>query len=252
MEIACTLGDQTFFVDLSKPIDLSLPVREGMDTASCFYAPPVEMEPYRSDFFTGSVAEGGVVNYYWVRFYPHGNGTHTESLGHLTADRYSVQEALQEFHFPAQLISVYPEQLTNGDRVITLRQLEGIDLFPGIRALIIRTLPNGEYKRRHNYSGGNPPYLDLEVMEYIVEAGIAHLLIDLPSVDREEDGGALVAHRCFWQLDGAYPRKHATITELIYVENTVRDGLYLLNIQLSNVDMDASPSKPVIYSLCKK
>ena len=252
MEIACTLKDETYIVDLSKPIDISLPVREGTESASCFYAPPVEMEPYRSEYFTGSVAEGGGVNYYRVQFYPHGNGTHTESLGHLTVDRYSVQEALREYHFAAQLVSVYPEQLVDGDRVVTLRQLEGIVFEPGIRALIIRTLPNGAYKCRHNYSGSNPPYLDIGVMEHIVALGITHLLIDLPSVDREEDGGALAAHRCFWQLDGPHPRKHATITELIYVENSVPDGLYLLNIQVSNLDMDASPSKPVIYPLCKK
>lgn len=252
MEISCTIANQAVNFDLSKPIDISLPLREGTDAVSCFYAPPVEMEPYRSEFFTGSVAEGGPVNYYWVKFYPHGNGTHTESLGHLTRNRYSIQEALREFHFPAQLISVYPEQMPDGDRMITRRQLEGVDLLPGIRALIIRTLPNDGYKQKHSYSGTNPPYVDVGLMEEIVAAGIEHLLLDLPSVDREEDGGALAAHRCFWQLDTSEPRRQATITELIFVENTVQDGLYLLNIQISNLDLDASPSKPVIYPPNKK
>ncbi len=252
MEIICTLADRIVHFDLTRPIDISLPLQEGTEAVSCFYAPPVEMQPWRSEHFTGSVAEGGAVNYFWVKFYPHGNGTHTESLGHLTPDRYSIQEALKEFHFPAQLISVYPEQLDNGDRVITHRQMSGVDFLPGIRALILRTLPNENLKQRHSYSGTNPPYLDVGLMEAIVAAGVEHLLIDLPSVDREEDGGVLAAHRCFWQLDGMQPRKHATITELIYVANTVQDGLYLLNIQISNLDMDASPSKPVIYPLSKK
>ena len=85
-------------------------------------------------------------------------------------------------------------------------------------------------------------------MKYIVECGVKHLLIDLPSVDREEDGGQLLAHKAFWQ----YPeniRANATISELIYVNNVIKDGLYLLNIQITALELDASLSKPVLYKL---
>ena len=44
-----------------------------------------------------------------------------------------------------------------------------------------------------NYSNTNPPYLTKEAMQYIVQKGIKHLLIDLPSVDRENDHGELAS-----------------------------------------------------------
>jgi hypothetical protein len=78
--------------------------------------------------------------------------------------------------------------------------------------------------------------------------GIQHLLIDLPSVDREVDEGELLSHRAFWHYPEE-PRFNATITELIYVPDEVRDGEYLLNLQIAPFENDASPSKPVLYPL---
>ena len=75
-----------------------------------------------------------------------------------------------------------------------------------------------------------------------------HLLLDLPSVDREEDAGLLLAHHAFWCYP-AQPRCAATITELIFAPDEVEDGLYLLNIQVTSLVLDASPSKPVLYRL---
>jgi hypothetical protein len=76
--------------------------------------------------------------------------------------------------------------------------------------------------------------------------GIDHLLLDLPSVDREVDGGALAAHRAFWNYP-ENPRMKATITELIYVPSKVQDGQYFLNLQVAPIENDASPSRPVLY-----
>ncbi|MCB0558058.1 MAG: cyclase family protein, partial [Phaeodactylibacter sp.] len=71
---------------------------------------------------------------------------------------------------------------------------------------------------------------------------------DLPSVDREEDGGKLLAHRAFWSYPET-PRTDCTITELIFVNNSIQDGLYLLNIMIASFEIDASPGKPVLYKL---
>ena len=38
-------------------------------------------------------------------------------------------------------------------------------------------------------------------MEYIVELGINHLLVDLPSIDRIYDEGKLANHRIFWNVE---------------------------------------------------
>jgi hypothetical protein len=75
-----------------------------------------------------------------------------------------------------------------------------------------------------------------------------HLLLDLPSVDREEDGGRLAAHKAFWGLPED-PRPRATITELIYAPPEVADGTYLLNIQLAAFENDASPSRPILFPM---
>ena len=115
-------------------------------------------------------------------------------------------------------------------------------------ALILRTLPNDEAKRHRQYSGTNPTYIEPALAEFLVEHDVQHLLLDLPSVDREEDAGQLLAHHAFWRYP-AQPRCGATITELIFVPNEVADGLYLLNIQITSLELDASPSKPVLYQL---
>jgi hypothetical protein len=46
-------------------------------------------------------------------------------------------------------------------------------------------------------------------------------------------------------------RLEATITEMIYVPDNV-DGSYLLNLQIASFENDASPSKPVLYSVFNK
>jgi arylformamidase len=85
-------------------------------------------------------------------------------------------------------------------------------------------------------------------MEYIASTGVKHLLLDLPSVDRESDEGKLIAHRIFWN----YPSNmnlERTITEMIFVDNNIPDGTYLLELQVASFNNDASPSRPVIYTL---
>ena len=115
-----------------------------------------------------------------------------------------------------------------------------------VDALVIRTLPNTANKRTQNYSGNNPVYYSSGAMEAIVSAGIQHLLIDLPSVDKEDDGGAVRAHHIFWEYP-TNPQLHKTITEMIFVPDNVSDGYYVLDIQIAPFDIDASPSRPILY-----
>lgn len=238
-----------YTADLSAVIDLSIPLKDGLDNPNCFYAPPISFEPVRMGDFVGSTAEGGVVNFFNIRLNPHGNGTHTECVGHIAKERFVLRECLQQHHFFAKVISVFPEKGDHGDRVITLQRLQEW-LVPGeADALIVRTLPNDDTKKSRQYSNTNPPYFHHEAIEYMVACGIQHLLTDLPSVDREEDGGVLAAHKAFWLYPGAHVRQKATITELIFVPPQVKDGYYLLNIQTASFDLDASPSKPIIFAL---
>lgn len=250
MKITFQHHNQNYHADLSKPLDISIPLEEGDQTVNCFYAPLMETSPVIAGDFVGSTAKGGPLNFLNMRLNPHGNGTHTECVGHIAKETYTINRSLESFHFVAKLISIFPSRDVNNDRVILKNQVADILEKGEVEALIIRTMPNDDLKLRTNYSGANPPYVHHEAISYLVECGINHLLIDLPSVDREEDGGALLGHKAFWQ----YPdkvRKNCTISELIYVPNEIKDGLYLLNIQTASFEIDVSPSKPVLYKLKK-
>lgn len=248
MQIELSYRDQRYRADLSEPIDISIPLKEGLGTVNCFYAPPMETSPVVAGDFIGSTAQGGVVNFLNVKINPHGNGTHTECVGHIAKEPYTINQSLKNFHFFAKILSIYPQKTVSGDRIILQNQLSEALEGDVPEAVIIRTMPNDELKLRTNYSGSNPPYIHHEAIEFLVEQGVQHLLVDLPSVDREEDGGKLLAHRAFWR----YPdnvRKNCTISELIYVPNFVKDGVYLLNLQIASFEIDVSPSKPVLYKL---
>jgi kynurenine formamidase len=202
----------------------------------------------------GKVSEGkSSTNFNNIFFNPHAHGTHTECLGHITRDFYSINQCLKQFFFTAQLISVHPESMGE-DLVITKEQVINALGTTLPQAIIIRTLPNLKTKLHLNYSNTNPPYLEESAAVYIREMGIEHLLIDLPSVDREHDEGKLVAHKAFWnvkdvnQVNGD-ARFNCTITEMIYVDEKVKDGSYILNLQFASFENDASPSKPILYSL---
>lgn len=248
MKIALTYNNKSYQADLTKPQDISMRLVPNQQGVNCFYAPWVEASPVVAGDFIGDTKQGGAVNFKTLKINPHGNGTHTECVGHIAKEEYTINQCLKTFHFVAKLISVYPQRTDDGDRIITKQQVEELLAGETPRALIIRTLPNDDLKLNTNYSGSNPPYVTAEAMQFIVAQGVEHLLIDLPSVDREEDGGKLLAHKAFWQYPTAI-RTHCSITELIYVPQSIRDGLYLLNIQIISLELDASPSKILLYDL---
>ncbi len=238
-------GNQ-YHVDMEKPLDISIPLSPGTHNPNCYYTDPVVIEPVRTKEFVGSVAEGGSCNHRRISLAPHGNGTHTECYGHISADpEATLSRCLKHFHFLAQVISVSPESHKDDQVVRTHQIIPRLDA-KGPQALIIRTLPNGVDKLTRQYSGSNPPYLDPSLVQDLTAAGIEHLLVDLPSIDREVDRGKLSAHRTFWGFPDKI-RRHCTITELVYVADVIPDGLYLLNLQVTSLEIDASPSKPVLY-----
>jgi kynurenine formamidase len=182
-------------------------------------------------------------------FNPHGNGTHTECVGHISKEFYTINKSLKRFVFVAELITVLPTKLENGDFAISRKQIEtALNDITKPEAIVIRTLSNGSNKLHTNYSNTNPPYILKDAIDYLNELGVRHLLIDMPSIDKEQDGGTLEAHHAFWN----YPNKvelEKTITELIYVPNEITDGTYILNLQIAPFENDASPSKPILYKV---
>ena len=245
--------NNTFKIDLSKPLDIAIPLSNTDTNPIAWYIDKPVIEPVRFGDWVGKVSEGSSTNFNNIFFNPHGHGTHTECLGHITKEFYSINQCLKQFFFIAELISIEPENL-NGDLIITKHQIDKALNGKTPDAIIIRTLPNSESKKHKNYSKTNPPYLSEEAAEFIRDIGIQHLLIDLPSVDREEDEGKLVAHKAFWNVKNvdelnSDARLHCTITEMIFVSDAIKDGSYILNLQIASFENDASPSKPIVYKI---
>jgi arylformamidase len=236
-------------IDFFKPIDISMPLSTNIDATSAWYVDPMKLEPVVMGDWIGDVTQGGSVNFRNIMFNPHGNGTHTECVGHISKEFYTINKSLKRFVFVAELITVLPTKLENGDFAITRKQFEiALNDIPKPEAIIIRTLSNGSNKLHINYSNTNPPYILKDAIEYLNELGVRHLLIDMPSIDKEQDGGKLEAHHAFWN----YPNKvelEKTITEMIYVPNEINDGTYILNLQIAPFENDASPSKPILYKV---
>ena len=235
------------FIDLSKPLDISIPLRGNASNVNAWYVEPPKIEPHSEGGFVGKVSEGASINFNNIKFNPHAHGTHTECVGHITKEFQSINKKLKRYFFLAEVITIAPEKYQD-DFVISRKQLQYALGNRKREALVIRTLPNLKEKMVRQYSNTNPPYLLEQAAEFLVDKGIEHVLVDLPSVDKEKDGGALLAHNAFWNTKGKL-RGNATITEFIFVPNTIKDGKYFLNLQVAPFENDASPSRPVLYKI---
>jgi kynurenine formamidase len=245
--------DSSNYIETNEPIDISISLVDGEKNLRAWYVDPPQMKPVMENGFVGSVALGGSVNFRSIFFNPHGHGTHTECLGHITPEIYSINQSLKTYFFKAQLVTVTPiETAINGelDAIIHRQLLKEGEWDATIDALLIRTIPNSSSKTYNDYSATNPPYLSLDCIALLNDRGIKHLLIDLPSVDRENDGGALAFHHQFWGVPDKLNFER-TITELIYVPDSVEDGTYLLELQTAPFENDASPSRPILYQIKK-
>ncbi|MBO0324313.1 cyclase family protein [Muricauda sp. CAU 1633] len=240
-------NSRNYTIDLTKPLDISISLQDGEGGVNAWYLDSPKIKPHKQDGFTGKVTEGASTNFNDIWFNPHSHVTHTECLGHITEAFHSVNKKLKQFFFLAEVITVAPEQ-EGEDFVISEKQLKYALGNKKRDAVVIRTLPNLKDKRSRKYSDTNPPYLLKEAAEYLVKKGVKHLLIDLPSVDKERDAGALLSHNAFWNIQGK-PHEKATITEFIYVPNKVVDGTYFLDLQVAPFENDASPSRPVLYKI---
>ena len=228
-----------------------------------FGAPPAATTAYVAGTFTGDVARGGSCNCRAVQLIPHCNGTHTATAAHLTREPLAPGAVVPLEPLPALLVSVAPVAAAAAhesaapmpqptDRLVTAASLQRAwpswpSHLPPPRVLVVRT---GRFD-----DAGTVPYLSLEAARLIVERGIEHLVLELPSVDRGDDGGRLAGHRVLFGLpahstrlaDAARPR--ATVTELASVPPECADGPCAVQLQLTAWTGDAVPSRPVHFAL---
>lgn len=226
-----------------------------------FGAPAATSAPFVVGGFNGEVARGASCNCRAVSLIPHCNGTHTESVAHLTLAGPSPAELVPLHPLPALLLEVTPVAAgasgesadpppRPGDRLVTAAaigsawQACGTDSRPLV--LVLRTGAE---------DAGPAPYLSLEAARLLVARGVEHLVVELPSLDRGEDEGRLGAHRVFFGLppgstDLADAQRPAcTVTELADVPATLAAGPCAVLLQLARWSGDAVPSQPVHYAL---
>lgn len=269
MHLTLTIADRGYVVDLDEVVDISIALDFDGAQPHAFGLPRAVANAVDAGSFVGDTRRGGSCNCETITLNPHGSGTHTECAGHVTRERVSVADAAREPLIPCTLISIEPASATTGagadaavasDRVVTREAIERALVALGdrppelVRALVIRTLPNDPAKRAAEYTGTNPTYLTLAAMHLLRELGVEHLVVDLPSVDREDDGGHLLAHRIFFGVDEARALVDAdgarrTITEMAYAPDHLADGSYVLNLQLPAFLLDAAPSRPMLMPL---
>lgn len=240
--------------------DLSIPLDFDGSQPNHFGAAAAHAEALVAGGFTGDTRRGGSCNCATLTLTPHCNGTHTETVWHLTDDPVPANGAVLEIDLDAVLITVTPERgedceettdppVQPGDLLVTRRALQGAS---AARALIVRTLPNDEGKRSAAWGDRPAPFFTNEAMAWVVEQGFEHLLFDGPSLDRLHDDGKLTTHHIFWALptdsrnSRDARRAQATVTEMIYVPDAATDGRYTLSLQLAPFVSDATPSRPLI------
>ncbi|MCU0240653.1 MAG: cyclase family protein [Pyrinomonadaceae bacterium] len=271
MILSIETENKTYKIDSEKPLDISIPLEFDALQPNIYGVEKASAKAYQDEHFVGDTRRGGSCNFENLSVNTHCNGTHTECVGHITHQRISIQECLKDAFMLAELITVLPEnalktqdtysvKLNENDLLITKKSLENSLInqkskIKNQKSLIIRTLPNSESKKNRDYSVENPPFFSLEAMKFIVEIGVKHLLVDVPSLERLHDEGKLANHRIFWNVEqGSFeinPQTYLnnTVTEMIYVPDKISDGTYLLNLQIAPFVADASPSRPILFEI---
>lgn len=272
MKITVDIGGVLYTTDSDAGIDISIPVDFGGVQPNLFGAPPASSEAFESGKFTGDTRQGGSCNVDVIRIVPHCNGTHTECVGHISTQDVYVLDQVTSALLPCILASVSPvgasdtaetalDDLSPENLVVTRQDLDK-HLKQAPRefreCVVVRTYPNHHSKKTQHYGNSGAAFFSRSAIQGLLDRGVQHLVTDLPSIDALDDQ-EMHAHHLFWEMDpdarsglgpetGSAPSKR-TITELVYIPDSVPDGLYVINLQIAPFRSDAAPSRPVLYPI---
>ncbi|WP_286262582.1 cyclase family protein [Thalassotalea atypica] len=273
MKCTITLDNTNYEVNTDFPYSAAIELNFNGEQPNHYGAEQAQKTPMTAGSFIGNTEQGGSCNVNLLNFNPHCNGTHTESIAHICDQSAALSLPIGTITppplMPCVLVSVMPEHgissqedyspaLTDNDMLITRAQLEpSLNTYSNaqLQSLAIRTLPNASTKKTEIYNDDNQPaFFSREAILLLNERGVEHLLVDLPSIDRLHDDGLLTCHHLFWQVieEQHQPTTNSlinkTITELAYFDDIISDGFYFINLQLTALINDATPSKPVLYA----
>ncbi len=292
MQAEVRLGDQVFRVDLSTGHSIAREIPFALKEASCnapfdLQAVLPQSATWRKDDFIGDVSQGGSCNVRVLMINPHCGGTHTETLLHLLpTDSLLHQPTIGTVAptglLPALVLTVSTASITDvsqseesltehaqpADRVVTanaikaalaqLQESQPIEYaaWEAVqkKSLVLRIFQNDPAAPSvpWTFASAAAPYFSVDAIRFMNHQSVQHLLVEFPSIDRMRDGGHLVNHHQFWNVEPQtkrFPESSAakTITEMIEVPRFIKDGLHLLSIQLPPALTDAMLSRPVLF-----
>ncbi|MBH3074967.1 cyclase family protein [Serratia ureilytica] len=248
-------------LDHREPLRLSARLDFADNPTNLYGVAPADSAPLSYGDTVASVRHGGGCNAERISLVPHCHGTHTECIGHILPETRNVADLPLEPFIAATLIRVRPQRADATaesynasaaceDWLITRAALEdALAPLSGdyLQALVIAVEAPSDFR-----AAACAPYFSHQALARIVELGVQHLLVDIPSIDRLYDGGRMDNHRRFWGLEAPdrpqEGRKYASVTELIQVPAQATAGHYFLTIQLPDLSGDALPSRPILFS----
>lgn len=259
------IDGRTYTVELDRAVCIATPLRFDGRQPNAFGLPLATAAPFSAGTFVADTRAGGSVNCDVVTLAPHGNGTHTECVGHIAIERFAVADLLPSRLWTAALLTVRARPLAESsdtyppgqpdDLIVDAASLgDALAGVPGATecdALVLRIDGLDDLPTRR-WSGETPPYFTVDAMASLAQGSWRHLLTELPSVDRDDDQGALLNHRAWW---GVPVDRHVvspserTITEMVVAPRSVPDGLYALTIEIPAFVLDAAPSRPSLFPL---
>lgn len=245
-------------VQWSQATSLALPPQALGAPSEAYGLMPLTIQPSTAGSWVGRRAQGSPVNCDDAQLCIHSGGTHTECVAHISDRPRTISEVAPLQLLRAVLLDLPPRVDVHGGVYVHASDLrhawaKTLAMTPGLpppNAVVIRSRAASETPHQV-WSGTNPPYFQPEALTFLVEAGVQHLVTDLPSLDPESDGGLLLSHHAFF---GEAPRvsgrdQTATITELAWIPASLTPGIGLLRLDVLAWDSDAAPSRPVYYPI---
>lgn len=245
MEINAKIGklNQSFSFNTDDAISLTQKVaRDVKGVPNAYFLTHPKFNTVISGGFIGDVTKGGACNCEDVILNPHGNGTHTECVGHVSKEPAYISD----IEIPKFLLCyLIQAEAVENDGDTCIGYLPELEKWKDCDAVIINS--NTTQKAQY-FSGTNPCYIHKSVAQSLDNNNIDHILTDLPSLDKEEDGGLLEAHKAFFNYPAVLSSKK-TITELLHIPKQLKEGLYVLSIEVAPIESDAAPSKVTLYPI---
>ncbi len=275
------IGGQELEADAGAATSIALPFDPRLARSRAFglrptTAPPVDIGGGR----TLEVGRGAAINCADLHLNAHGGGCHIEGVGHISREPWPLSTATLPALWPATLLDVTPARLgASGEhaagkgapedwvltRVAFERALDAAaetvrDLAAEpaafADALVLRSDVDGAIGPDFDFHGGGAPYPTAEAMALLAALPTRLLVLDLPSLDREDDGGTAPNHAIWWGFpDGDRAVARATrrdrlLVELARVPLALAAGPWLLQLGVPPVVSDAAPAGVWLLPVC--